>query len=119
MGVINHDAVLATTWDDKAVDKFRAWLDKRVPEDLKDLFHIGPVVTNSYQTVVMMPDGSKEGWDASEEGNRVRDDFIAFIGKDDPDRGYCPWTWVEVSYGEYGQRVTRGNNRNCYGGEDD
>ena len=28
--------------------------------------------------------------------------------------GSNPWDWIEVGYGEYGQAILRGNNKNCY-----
>ena len=30
------------------------------------------------------------------------------------DDGSNPWSFVEVGYGEFGQKVLRGNCKNCY-----
>lgn len=51
--------------------------------------------TNGYWTLLVPPDGSKEGWDVSNNGNTNRDTFIAFLK--------TMWhyvEWVEVQYAD-------------------
>jgi len=104
MGTIHHNSVLVTTCFEKSFERIRLWID-RLPEETKRLFVLGPVVTNGYQTVVLIPDGSKEGWSESDDGDSLRAAFIEFIKKDKDDFS----DWIEVGYGELGQEVLRGN----------
>ena len=108
MGVMQHHAIIATTWDDEAIVDFNIWLQDGVIERLRSLFLVGNGLANSYRAVVMIPDGSKEGWETSGEGDLIREKFIAFLNLSP--KGYSPWKWVEVSFGESGQRITQGNN---------
>jgi len=78
------------------------------PEETKSLFVLGPNVTNGYRTVILVPDGSKEGWPESDDGDSTGASFIDFIEKDES--GF--WDWIEVGYGELGQEILRGNCTN-------
>lgn len=110
MGIINHNAIIATTWSQDAAREFNAWL-LRYPNALCSSLE-SPC--NGYVTFFIAPDGSKEGWEESDAGDRFRDTVIARLRQDDYDDGSSPWAWVEVGYGEYGQKVLRGNNHNIY-----
>jgi hypothetical protein len=77
MGWIAHDAVLVATETFRPgglpdIDAFRA----EMPEEFRQLV-IGPVEGAANGTVyyVFLPDGSKEGWDTSDEGNEWRKRF--------------------------------------------
>ena len=113
MGIENNNAVLATTWDEKDVCLITRWIET-LPEDMARLFAVVPAISNGKITVVMCPDGSKEGWDVSNRGDIVREQFIKQLTKGTYDDGSSSWEWIEVGYGEYGQKVLRGNNENLY-----
>ena len=117
MGVMNHNAVLASTWSDEHANGVKEWIAGR-SEVERDLFLFGGKKVNNEQTIVLVPDGSKEGWQESENGDALRQAFIERLEQDDYEDGSSPWSWVEVGYGEFGQKVLRGNNRNCYTDED-
>jgi hypothetical protein len=108
MGVINHNLVSATglSTDGGDLSEVVAWI-ATLGERYKELFRIIPSLKNSYVTVVMAPDGSKEGWSDSDIVDEIRKQFIAKLST-----GY--WRWVEIGYGEYGQAIIQGNNHNCY-----
>jgi hypothetical protein len=115
MGIENHNAILATTWDKEYVEIIRAWVEELKCErllpsfhDPRSLFVFGPELINGYTTVVMLPDGSKEGWAESDYVDELRDRFIERLEEEDK------WDWIEVGYGEYGQKVLRGNCKNHY-----
>lgn len=80
MGTFIHDAavfvVMPSEEIEKAVDDLRDSMD----EEYRPLV-IGPVlgVVNSYVTYAFLPDGSKEGWDASDKGDRYRARFVAIF----------------------------------------
>lgn len=113
MGVINHNAVIATTMIDDHASEIEDWIDD-LPEEHRDSFAIVPSPTNGYVTVFLAPDGSKEGWGASDSGDKLRAAFIAQLEKYAYEDGSSSWAWVEIGYGEFGQVILRGNNESCY-----
>ena len=112
MGIINHNAVIATTWDKKRAHALQTWLQQH--PDLGSLVIWGEPMTNGFQTLVCVPDGSKEGWAESDTGDGLRAALIQRLEADDYEDGSSPWDWIEVGFGEYGQSVLRGNCKNCY-----
>lgn len=108
MGVENNNAVLATTWNDECVQDISNWIGT-LPEELQGLFAVVPAISNGKTTVVCCPDGSKENWDVSNRCDELRQEFINQLEKNTES-----WEWIEVGYGEYGQKVLRGNNSNLY-----
>jgi hypothetical protein len=93
MGYIRHHAIMITGWQEEAV---QAAADHAKALGMTVL---GPSdqVVNGYRHVFICPDGSKEGWEASDRGDEARDAMVAWL-KDGAihDR----WlSWVEVNYG--------------------
>jgi len=105
MGYIEHAAVIVTVSDyanddrDLApgpkVEAFR----ESLPEEWRALV-IGPVraVVNGYGTYAFLPDGSKEGWRDSDQGDEYRSQFTAIFAFRYED-GSSPFDAVEVRYG--------------------
>lgn len=120
VGTVNHNAVVATTWDKvrfSAVQEWVAALEVRsvaTGADFRTLFAFAPSVANGCNTVVLAPDGSKEGWPDSEDGDRLREAFIRRLEEDAYSDGSSSWKWIEVSFGEFGQSIVRGNNKNVF-----
>lgn len=110
MSVINHNVIIATTWNNDVATKLREWIEEfrtsLVVEHTSQL--------NGYQTFVVCPDGSQEGWTDSDSGDHFREMFVQRLLSDNYDDDSSPWAWVEVGFGEFGQKVLRGNNINCY-----
>lgn len=81
MGYIKHDTVIVVVSD--YVYSNPGWMPdveafkESLPEGWRHLI-VGPVsgLTNGYDTYVFLPDGSKEGWDTSDEGDAHRSAFI-------------------------------------------
>lgn len=113
MGVENHNAVLATTWNRKQESRIMDFIEALAPID-KRLFVWGDSLFNGFATVIMLPDGSKEGWEDSDYYDELRDKFIKQLEACKYSDGSNSWKWIEVGWGEYGQKVIRGNNVNCY-----
>lgn len=113
MGVENNECIVATTWNDEAVEKIKAWV-MTLGEREQSLFAFVPALTNGKTTIFLAPDGSKKGWETAEQGEALRNQVIELLQTFDYEDGSSPFDWVEVGYGEYGQKVLRGNNVNCY-----
>lgn len=115
MGTMHHHAVIATTWDATEMKRIRDWVGKiTFPKHAhfkhpRQLFLFGDGLVNGEQTVVMIPDGSKEGWPESDDCNALRAEFITELQRSDYEDGSSPWCWVEVGFGELGQQI-HGNN---------
>jgi hypothetical protein len=102
MGYIQHDAVLVTVSGYATrgelmpdVDTFRA----SMPDQFARLV-VGPIpaVVNGDVTYLFAPDGSKEGWSTSDDGDAWRARFAALFAFTYED-GSGPFDVVHISYG--------------------
>ena len=118
MGVENNEAVLMTIWDDKVVDKIREWVSRLPDPQLSLLFAFIPSLRNGRTTIILAPCGSKKYEKTADEIKILRDRLIIFIKTFEHEDGSSPVEWIEVGYGEYGQKVLRGNNKNMYNDKD-
>lgn len=114
MGVMNHNVVAATTWDAKRFADAWAWVEA-LPDKSRRLFlaDAAPGI-NGYRSIVLLPDGSKEGWTESDQGDVLRATFMERLRMDDHCDGSSPWDFVEVSFGEFGAAVTVTNCKTRY-----
>jgi hypothetical protein len=108
MGTIQHDSIIAVTAIDRAWEKLTKWV-RSLPPNEQNLFLFGPEVTNGYRTIVLTPDGSKEGWAESYRWKYLRSQFIEKIHGFDYDDGSNPIDFVYVSWGELGPNIVDTN----------
>lgn len=102
MGYIAHDAVLVTLsgyvrdGEHKIVMPDIEAFRQSLPEEWRRLV-IGPVeaVVNDYWNCAFLPDGSKEGWDTSDQGDEYRERFVALFSAGYED-GSSPFDVVRV-----------------------
>ncbi len=112
MGDMNHNVVIATTWKDEEMDRLSAWINSLGGTLGRELFVFAQRTMNGTRSIIMVPDGSKEGWLESDDGDSLRESFILELEKRNFSDGSSPWSWVEVGFGDYGQKVLQGNNTN-------
>jgi hypothetical protein len=95
MGYVEHNAIVVTTWKDEILDAATA---RAIQIGLEV---IGPSTTsiNGYRSILVCPDGRKEGWDASDVGDRKRTEFTAWLNSQAYGDGSTCLDWVEVSFG--------------------
>lgn len=105
MGYMAHDAVIVTISDyvlGRAepptmpdVEAFRASL----PREWQPLV-VGPVrsIMNGYLTYAFLPDGSKEGWETSNDGDKYREQFADLFAFS-YDGGSSPFDIAHVRFG--------------------
>lgn len=94
MGTIHHHVAVMTTWRGNDENLTAAWesvkqvfrtASGRVDAIMLDIDYtkllVGPVsgVSNGYATYMMIPDGSKEGWETSDVANSLRDAFVSLL----------------------------------------
>jgi hypothetical protein len=95
MGYIRHDAIVVTSWDEKLIAKAHEFAEK-VGNNVTNI--VGPL-TNGYCTFTIVPDGSKEGWDTSYEGDESRERFLAWAEEQRYEDNSSSLSWVHISYG--------------------
>lgn len=113
MGVIAHHAIIVTAsyggWPEKAHEAARRYF----PED--QVSELSREAINGYRSFCIFPDGSKEGWAESADGNLRRDNFVEWLKAQAYEDGSSPLSWAEVHFGEIriarsGAEVTRSWN---------
>lgn len=93
MGYVSHHAIVvtATEHDDAATARFKA---------LELGCTVSPVVLspmNGYASFMVAPDGSKEGWSQSDDGDASRLAFVRWL-RGASEYGFC-LDWIEVQFG--------------------
>lgn len=95
MGYMRHHAIVVTSGHDESIEGAH-----KAATDLG--MTVTPLVSspiNHYRSFMVCPDGSKEGWSDSDEGDKRRDAFVAWLDEGDGDNP--PWcSWAEVQYGD-------------------
>jgi len=110
MGVVAHHAIVVTGGYQDWAELAHACALKYFPEG--QVSPLSAKAINGYQSFCVFPDGSKEGWSDSAEGDAHRDGFIAWLKAQAYSDGSSPLAWAEVNYGEirwakYGAEITR------------
>lgn len=101
MSYVLHDAIIVTGYDLDVLTDLHKEVCKltrlNVSPILPSMVSTGgwepPRNVNGYHTFVVIPDGSKEGWDESSTGDRERDAIRRLLHQ------YPYIEWVEVRYG--------------------
>lgn len=98
MGYMRHHVIIVTSWNLQQIVEAR--------ETALDMFNIHQVSqliyspVNNYNTFIVAPDGSKEGWEDSDKGDDQRDIFIKWLNKQRYEDGSSSLDWAEVQYGD-------------------
>lgn len=95
MGHVCHNAIVVTSFQDETIKAARA----KAVELGCPATEIVRSNVNAYYTFLIAPDGSKEGWADSEEGDRRRSEFRDWTRSVRYEDDSSPLEWVEVSYG--------------------
>ncbi len=108
MGHIRHHAILVTSFDERGIkdahqeaERIFAAMEDISPVSAK--LEISPIIEsplNEYKTFFIPPDGSKEGWDTSDQGDRCRKEFVDWLNSRRFDDGSSYLDWAVVRYGD-------------------
>lgn len=102
MGYMRHHAIVVTSWNAELLESAH-----RVAVDLgMCVTNITPEVINGYQSFLVAPDGSKEGWPTSDRGDALRTQFIEWLDSQRYKDDSTSIDWVEVQFGD-DERETR------------
>lgn len=93
VGYIRHHAICVTSWCKEHLDSAHT----KAVELGMCVTPVTPSKINGYLSFMICPDGSKEGWDASDTGDQQREDWKKWA-LDNRDIIYI--SWVEVQYGD-------------------
>lgn len=100
MGYIRHHAIVVTGHDEWAHDSTLPTIhearDAAVDAGCVAVTDVAVSPVNGYASFLVAPDGSKESWKESDEGDTARGQFIEWLRRRG-DGGY--YDWVEVVLG--------------------
>ena len=89
MGYIKHNAIIVTSWGDD-INKAKIKADKIFGEEF--VSEVIESKVNGDKSFFIPPDGSKEGWESSDEGDMNRAEFVEWCKGKSID-------YIEISYG--------------------
>lgn len=95
MGYMRHHAIVVTGFSQERVDLAHSRA-QQFGNSVSDIV-LSPL--NGYSSFFIAPDGSKEGWEDSDNGDDNRDEFILWLNAYE-DKGYLDW--AEMQYGDEG-----------------
>lgn len=105
MGYIKNHAIIITTYDEKQAKLAH----KKAMQFLGDVTtELKPTPVNNNFSFAILPDGSKEGWQESDEFDKLRSLFIEYLQSKRFEDGSSPFDAVLVSFDEEG-KVTAEN----------
>jgi len=95
MSYIRHNAIVVTSWDKRAIVKA-----VKAAHEI-GLHVLGPsdALMNGYCSILVCPDGSKEGWQRSDDVDREREQFRKWIKDQRYADGSSSFEWAEIAYG--------------------
>jgi hypothetical protein len=111
VGYIRHHAIIVTGSNGDFIR--RAHMEARVIAERHSIGGYGEAIVsplvgpfmNGAESFFVAPDGSKEGWAMSGDGDEFREEFVEWLRAQAYDDGSSPLAWVEVQYGD-DNRVT-------------
>ena len=104
MGMIQHEALIVTSWDLKKL--------KTAHKRARKLFnqHNVTLITgegmNGYESFVIVPCGSKLGWEPSNKHQEAMEEFVEYLNTFQYEDGSSSVSYVKMSYGELGLQVS-------------
>ena len=109
MGYMRHHAIIVTSWDTARLQEAHEAARERLGEEVSEIV---PSRMNGYGSFLVAPDGSKEGWADSDDGEAQRDAFVAWLNDESWEDGSSPFDWVLVQFGDEDedQRVVAASN---------
>lgn len=96
MGYNVEHAIVVSSWDKKLLAKAH----KKASAIFPHVSEMVPHISNGGASFFVPPDGSKEGWDESNDGNARRKTFTDWLNKRRYEDGSTSLRWIEVLYAD-------------------
>lgn len=100
MGYMVHHAILVTTFDEQAAKVAHKKASEIFDRLVSGITGISESLVNGYHSFAIFPDGSKDGWEDSDEGDEHRAAFVAWLETQQYEDRSSRYDWVEVQYGD-------------------
>ena len=97
MGYIKHHGIAVTSGIDELIKEAHTQAKRVFKERTSEILKSE---TNGYNSFFIAPDGSKEGWTESDNGNRQRDEFVKWVNSQAYKDGSNSISFCEFFYGE-------------------
>lgn len=111
-----HHVILITARDRKLMDELRKKAKDfflnglQAKTGFKLIGEITPSIIGEFYTMVIFPDGSKEGYETSDEADKIRAKIIDAIKEINHQKGTQEISYAEVSYGSDSETATVENS---------
>lgn len=96
MGYFRHDAIVVQGEDQFGIEIAHDHAINVFAETHVKVTEVTPAVINASRAFLIAPDGSKEGWKDSDDGDKAREVYLEFLELDDRVRLL---DWVRVNFG--------------------
>lgn len=105
MSHVIHEIIAVTSYNKNHIRWAWSRADALFPSD-GILIRVTPVYqshVNGYYTFIVLPDGSKEGWEEAEVSAKQRGELIEWLEAQAFADGSSPYAWTLAQYGEIGK----------------
>lgn len=102
MGYIVHNTIVITSRDHKAISDAA----QKAKELGLEVLGPSPEAKNHYQTILICPDGSKEGWPDSQQFDEKRKACRDYLDDQRYEDNSSSLEWAEIAYGSDDRSVT-------------
>jgi hypothetical protein len=96
MGYMRHHAIVVSSWKAELLDQAHALAVSLG----MSVTNITDEVTNGYRSFLVAPDGSKEGWDESNQGDDRRVELVGWMDEQRYDDSSTSIDWVVVQFAD-------------------
>jgi len=97
MGYIKHHGIAVTSSINELIKEAHAQAKSIFKERTSEILNSK---TNGYKSFFIAPDGSREGWEESNNGNHQRETFVKWINEQAYEDGINSISFCEFFYGE-------------------
>jgi hypothetical protein len=100
MGYHRHHAIVVTSWKDAGIETAHAEASQIFSTTAAKVTPVTEPGVNGYRSFMVAPDGSKEGWSDSDQGDETRQRFIDWMNTQRCEDGSSTaLDWVEIGFG--------------------
>jgi hypothetical protein len=97
MGYFRHHAIVVTSWNEAHIRRAHHEAEQRFQDTAAWVSPLSETGVNGYHSFFVAPDGSKEWWPESDQGDKTRAAFLDWLRDDD---GY--YSYAEIQFGDEG-----------------